>query len=325
MIKITLRSSKGTTVVLPINPEEITFSRRNNNKTVEIVGLGEIMIPGKTGLLQFTIDSFFWNVEDRGIMSAIDYSNTIHKIRSEQSPGNPLRFTAEGMPVNLYVLIENYDVTVKSGEELDRYYHLELVEYRPYGARKIEVKETPAPLPQTAQEMQEAQSAAANLTSNDLHVGQYLNFLGGHHYVNPTTAFAMNSTPQTAGRACIINISAGSRNPLHLIGIAGDNPSNVNGWVQMGTVIESVPIILPEVQTSKHPRIVSTTAYNEFTVVSANQNLSKVVQHIKGGLSMSDIIISINELTIINPTLEKFSMTEALPIGTKIKFPIGWS
>ena len=46
-------------LTLPVNPEELTITTSSDNKTTEVVGLGEIIIPKGTKLSRLTIESFF--------------------------------------------------------------------------------------------------------------------------------------------------------------------------------------------------------------------------------------------------------------------------
>ena len=48
----------GKKYTLPVNPEEIEVSHPHVDKTAEIAGLGEILIPQKPGLREVTFNSF---------------------------------------------------------------------------------------------------------------------------------------------------------------------------------------------------------------------------------------------------------------------------
>ena len=54
----------GKKYTLPVNPEEIEVSHPHVDKTAEIAGLGEILIPQKPGLREVTFQSFFPGNDD---------------------------------------------------------------------------------------------------------------------------------------------------------------------------------------------------------------------------------------------------------------------
>lgn len=136
MINISLTYKKGS-ITLPINPEEFEISSSNDNKSVNIVGLGEIIVPGETGLATCAIDSFFW-----AAMDDVSPRERIIFIKTMQASKAPIRLVVEGLNVDMQVLIQQFNYNSKAGEEDDVYYSLQFKEFRAYGAETIDLKPT---------------------------------------------------------------------------------------------------------------------------------------------------------------------------------------
>ncbi len=68
--------------------------------------------------------------------------------------------------------------------------------------------------------------------SDDLKIGDSVQFLGGNHYVS-SDATTPTGGNRTAGPAKVTNLEKGAPHPIHLIAAAGS--SNVYGWVDDGT------------------------------------------------------------------------------------------
>jgi len=115
-------------ITLPVNPEHIKIGIPGNNEKVNIVSLGEIVVPGEPGLSSFDISSFF-PPEDR-----LTYTTFFKKWMDSKTPA---QFTASGLGVDMQTVIESFDSDRRAGEEGRIYYDLSFTEYRPYGAKII--------------------------------------------------------------------------------------------------------------------------------------------------------------------------------------------
>lgn len=133
---------ESDSIVLPVNPEKLEPVMDGNNQVVNIVSLGDIVVPGEKGLASYSIESYF---------PANDNPQRYEKfIMDWWSDKKPARFVAEGLDIDSLVIVESFTPTRKAGEEKDIYYSLELKQYRPYGAQVITIItpiETPAALP----------------------------------------------------------------------------------------------------------------------------------------------------------------------------------
>jgi hypothetical protein len=133
----------NTVVQLPVNPEHITISLAGNNKTEEIVKLGEINILKEPRLHSCSINCFLpVNSNAPYVLTGgrfeppqfyIDFFNKIIKNKK------PCRFIISGTFVNMFVSIEGFDYTLKAGDD-DTHYVLNLKEYRSFSAKVVKIQ-----------------------------------------------------------------------------------------------------------------------------------------------------------------------------------------
>lgn len=125
---------KGEVKTLPVNPEELNIERPSNNDNAEVIGLGEINIIKKPKLMAISIESFF--PEDDDPQEYIDYINEIYDAEE------PCRIVNKEMELNMMCSIDNFEHSARAGEEGDRYYTLELQEWRDYSPKKVETSDS---------------------------------------------------------------------------------------------------------------------------------------------------------------------------------------
>lgn len=124
-VEMSLSNSSGS-ITFPVLPAELTISAESANEKVEILGTGEVIIPKKQKLRTVSIESYF---PDKKYQQFLDNARKSKK---------PLNFIVTGLDVEPFsVIVDNFKPTKKSGEILDTYYVLDLVEYVPYGAKEI--------------------------------------------------------------------------------------------------------------------------------------------------------------------------------------------
>lgn len=130
---------------LPVNPEQLKIVSSGNNKTTEIIKLGEINLIRQIKLREITIESFFpihenfpYVLTKGKFKGANYYLEFFQKIRDSKAP---LRFIVSDSSVNMLAAIESFEWN-QSGGDLDVYYSLKLKEYVPYSAKKVTVKDT---------------------------------------------------------------------------------------------------------------------------------------------------------------------------------------
>lgn len=130
-------------VQLPVNPEEIVVKSPGNNKTEEIVKLGEINILRQKKLQALSFECFLPAdssppyVLTKGKFKDGDfYIDFFEKIRASNKP---CRFIISGTKVNILASIEDLDYGYKSGDE-DLHYNITIKEFRPYSAKMVKIK-----------------------------------------------------------------------------------------------------------------------------------------------------------------------------------------
>ena len=211
---------------LSVNPEAITVVRENDNKEVNILAIGEVRIPGKTKLARIDIESQFWHIKKGDGMKAP--APSMNWLRKAASNRTPLRFVA-GKFVNMLVLIDNFENTIKAGEERDRYYKISLVQYKPIKSVIMKNKN-----PANSGKKNAKPRKSPNPTLNTLKKGMWVWFKGGNHsHVSARKDF--RGGIRASGKAKITqNIQPASKPyPIHLIGTGN---RRVYGWVSLGQV-----------------------------------------------------------------------------------------
>lgn len=135
----------NTVVQLPVNPEQISIKSNGNNKTEEIVKLGEINILREPRLHSCSIKCFLPVSSNAPFVLTggrfeppqfyIDFFNKIIKDKK------PCRFIVSDTSINMFVSIENFEYTRKHGDE-DTAYTLDLKEYRTFSAKVVTIQPT---------------------------------------------------------------------------------------------------------------------------------------------------------------------------------------
>ena len=123
-------------VQIPVNPDKFEVKTSGNNKTEEVIALGEIVIPRKKRLSSiswksfFPYDSSFFAVRTKGeFQSSKFYLDFINKIRDDCKP---CRLTVTGIGFDEDVVIESFDYYHQAGDHEDTYYSISLKRYQPY-------------------------------------------------------------------------------------------------------------------------------------------------------------------------------------------------
>lgn len=144
----------GTTLELPVNPQEINVSYQGNNRTTEVVALGDINVLKDRQLAVISFDSWFpedtWypGIQSSSIYSARYYKNFFLGIMEDKKP---VRLVITGINVSMLVSIETFEYKHQSGDHEDMYYTITVKEYRPYTVTQISIDpnlgSTPTPVP----------------------------------------------------------------------------------------------------------------------------------------------------------------------------------
>lgn len=138
---------------LPVHPEELSIKDGSQNKTVDIVGLGEIVIKQDRPALVIDFSSFFPIAYFPGIQTEeITPPDTlVDTITSWKNSDKPVQFIVTGTPINMYCTIESFPHYVRGGDVGTQHYSLTLKEYREVSARKVNVEGNKAKVEQKSE------------------------------------------------------------------------------------------------------------------------------------------------------------------------------
>lgn len=222
----------GRVIQLPVNPEKIEVEVEGNNKTTEIISLGEINILRDRKLNSISFSSFFtaedWfpAIRTKGRFRDADYYKRFFMERFEDK--KPIRFVLTGINVNMFmqsnklVSVEKFKIKHQAGDHEDCYYDLTLKEYRSYSIQEIQL-DTQAGT---------AKSAAIDTPAREatqITVGCSV-LVNGKLYKDSYGASPGKTLSNYTGKVSIIN-PKGSK-PYHVVSAAG----GWLGWVDKGSV-----------------------------------------------------------------------------------------
>ncbi len=120
-------------LLVPILPAKIDVSSGSKNESIDIAGLGEIIILQDRPALQFSFSSYF-SPEDS------EPRDNIETLLRWKNAKKPVHFIVTGAGINIYCAIENLTYYEQGGDIGTIYYSLYLKEYREVTVRTITVK-----------------------------------------------------------------------------------------------------------------------------------------------------------------------------------------
>lgn len=125
-------------LTLPVNPENLSPERGADNETVNIIGLGNIVIKKEISLTSISIESFFPSTNSE-FYTGVSPKSCVEFINNIWKSDKYARIISEGLPVNInmFFVIDTFNPDSRAGEEEDIYYTLELTEFKPYGAKYV--------------------------------------------------------------------------------------------------------------------------------------------------------------------------------------------
>lgn len=139
---------KKEIVQLPVNPEGFKIPYRGNNKTEEIVKLGEVSIFKQRKLSEFSIESFFPQSGNRSYIVTggsfkgpkfyIDFFKKIMNDTDKQ----PCLIAVHGLNFSVTASLEDFEYSYEAGDE-DAHYTLKFKEYRAPVVRTVVINNTP--------------------------------------------------------------------------------------------------------------------------------------------------------------------------------------
>lgn len=128
----------------PVLPATVKVTNGSMNKSVDISGLGEIVIKQDRPALGIEFECFFPATSFPGIQSGrITSPETLKgKIDGWKNSDKPVHFLITGTDINMYCTIENFPCEEHGGDPGTIHYSLKLKEYREVSARQVKVEVT---------------------------------------------------------------------------------------------------------------------------------------------------------------------------------------
>lgn len=148
----------------PVLPEEINIKKGLSSKSVDIQGLGEVVIMQDPEAITISFSSFFPSTPFPGVQfeDLTPPSDIKDKITVWQKSDLPVHFIVTGTTINLFCIIEDFKYSEKGGDIGSLHYSLSLKEYKEVHARQVKIDtqakkatapaETPARTDNRAQE-----------------------------------------------------------------------------------------------------------------------------------------------------------------------------
>lgn len=219
---------------IPVLPEEFVVSVGTKDKSVDIVGLGEILVAQSKAAREFSFSSFFPATKFPGLQAGkIEQKPTTLRdtILKWKNSKKPVHLIVTGHGIDCYCRISKFRPTEKGGDVGTIYYDITLKEYTEVKVRQITIKKNTATTPKKT-------TTRTDNRNTNIKVGDIVNFAGGYHYY--TSMSTSHSGKTTAGKAYVEAINKSGKHKYALIGgmWRNDVPGNssVYGWVDESTV-----------------------------------------------------------------------------------------
>ena len=133
----------GKRYTLPVNPEELQVTHSNTDKTAEIAGLGEVLIPQKPALREISFSSFLPGYRSdpwvHGSASARSLAKALERAWKGRTKCRLIISRSIDYDTNVQCLISDLKFSDRGGEPDDLYYEVTFREYRSYGVSQMTV------------------------------------------------------------------------------------------------------------------------------------------------------------------------------------------
>lgn len=126
---------------LPVLPETFTVSIGSNNSSVDVVGLGEIIVKQARPAFQFQFSSFFPKTTFPGVNGALtDPLTCVDKLKTWHNGDKPVKLVLSNLNISVYCTIENFKYYEQGGDVGTIHYDITLKEYREVTVRQVKVE-----------------------------------------------------------------------------------------------------------------------------------------------------------------------------------------
>ena len=211
----------GRKITIPVNPEELQVTHPNQDKTADVVGVGEILIPQKPGLKEVTFSSFFPGFRSDPYVH--DYLNPKRIAKAfERAWKNRTRCRliisrSIDYDTNMSCVISDWKISDRGGEPDDLYYEVTFREYRAYGVSQMTVI---APATTGVESGEKAITASASVVRevdpSQLIVGAKV-ALNGSYYASSAGGGVLGNASNQSGT--IQRIVTGAEKPYYINGV----------------------------------------------------------------------------------------------------------
>lgn len=130
-------------VTIPVNPSELRVSHPTVDKTAEIAGIGEVVIPQKPGLREVSWESFFPGTDLDPYTTDFRAPRTLCRLLENawrlRTKCRLIVARSLDYDTNMACVISDFSFEDRGGEPGDIYYQITLKEYRDYSAQTLTV------------------------------------------------------------------------------------------------------------------------------------------------------------------------------------------
>lgn len=125
---------------IPVLPEVFTVSIGSKNNSVDVVGLGEIVVKQARPAFQFAFSSFFPKEKFPGVSTSLSSPlDCVEKLKSWQEGDKPVHLILTDMGVDKFCTIESFTYYEQGGDVGTIHYDLTLKEYREVTVRQVTI------------------------------------------------------------------------------------------------------------------------------------------------------------------------------------------
>lgn len=157
----------------PVLPEELSIKKGLTSKSVDIQGLGEVVIMQDPDASVISFSSFFPSVAFPGVQidNLTPPSDIVSKILEWQKSDSPVHFIVTGTTINMYCIIDDFDYSEQGGDIGALHYSITLKEYKEVHARQVQidtqVRKATAPASTSARTDNRAQERTHTVVKGD--------------------------------------------------------------------------------------------------------------------------------------------------------------
>jgi len=125
----------------PVLPDSYDVSKGNNNRSVNVQGLGEIVVMQDPAAMVISFNCFF----PADVFPGVQFQNLTppiqisEKIDTWKNSGKPVHFIITSAKVNMFCSIEDFKYGEQGGDVGALHYSITLKEYRDVKARQVKI------------------------------------------------------------------------------------------------------------------------------------------------------------------------------------------